>query len=60
MKILLKCYVDSQETNHSSGTEGDLHWVKQNRIVLCQTAVQVLTGRHTTTHSASACGISLW
>lgn len=57
MKILLKCYVDTRETNRSSGTEAELRWVKQNKIALCQTALQVLTGRHTYDYAQCLC---LW
>lgn len=49
--------MDPQEINPE--IEGELSWVTQNKIVLCQTIMVVLTGRHTTVHSACACRISL-
>jgi len=55
-KILLKPNVDTQGITHSSETEGELSWVKQNKLLLYQTILQVLTGQ---TYNYAQC-LSPW
>lgn len=47
--------MDTQEINHPSGIEGELSWVKENKAVLCQMVLQVLTGRHTYDYAQCLC-----